>query len=44
MGGFDLVDHRTAAYHLDGKSTIKFYLPIFFDLADVACGNSYNVF
>ena len=38
----DLVDQRNTAYHLDWKSSIIFYLRIFFDLMDVACGNSYN--
>ena len=32
MCGVDLVDQRTAAYHLDRKSWIRFYLCIFFDL------------
>ena len=31
-----LIDERAAAYHLDQKSTIRFYLDIFFDLMDVA--------
>ena len=41
MGGVDLVDQRTAAYHLDRKTSIRFYLGIFFYLMDVACANSY---
>ena len=41
IGKVDLVDQRTAAYYLDGKSSIRFYLRIFFDLVDVACVNSY---
>ena len=40
MGGLDLVDQRTAAYHLDRKSSIRFYLRIFFYLMDVGCANS----
>ena len=31
MGGVDLMDQRTAAYLLDGKSSVRFYLRIFFD-------------
>lgn len=41
MGGVDLIDQRSAAYHLDRKSSIRFYLRIFFDLMDVACANSF---
>ena len=41
IGKVDLVDQRTAAYYLDRKSSIRFYLRIFFDLVDVACVNSY---
>ena len=44
MGGIDLFDERAAVYHLDRKSTNRFYLPIFFDLMDVACANSYIVY
>ena len=40
MGGVDLVDKITAAYHLDSKSSIRFYLIIFFDLMDVGCASS----
>ena len=43
MGGVDLIDQRTAAYHLDRKSRVRFYLRIFFDLMDVACANSFVV-
>ena len=43
MGGVDLIDQRTAAYHLDRKSRVRFYLRIFFDLMDVACVNSFVV-
>ena len=41
MGGMDLLDQRTTAYHLDRKSYIRFYLRMFFDLIDVAFANSY---
>ena len=44
MGGVDLVDQRTATYHLDRKSSVRFYLRIFFDLMDVTCANSYIVY
>ena len=41
MNEVDLVDQRTAAYHLDKKFNIRFYLRIFFDLMDGAYANSY---
>ena len=41
MGGFHLMDQRTAVYRLDRKSSVRFYLCIFFDLMDTACVNSY---
>lgn len=41
MGGVDLFDQRTAAYHLDRKSSIRFYLRIFFDLMDASIANSF---
>ena len=41
MGGVDLIDQRIAAYHLDRKSRVRFYLRIFFYLMDVACANSF---
>ena len=44
IGGVDLVDQRTAAYHLDRKPSIRFYLRIFFDLVDVACVNAFIVY
>ena len=44
MGGIDLFDERAAVYHLDRKSINRFYLPIFSDLMDVACANSYIVY
>ena len=42
MGGVDLVDLITAAYHLDRNSSIRFYLRIFFDLMDVACATNWG--
>ena len=44
MGGVDLIDQRTAAYHLGRKSRVRFYLRIFFDLMNIACANSFVVF
>ena len=41
MGGVDLIDQRTAAYRLDRKRSVRFYLCIFFYLMDIACVNSY---
>ena len=40
MDGFNLIDPRAAAYHLDQKSTIRFYLRMFCDIMDAGCGNS----
>ena len=44
MGGVDVMDQRTAAYRLDRKSSVIFYLRIFFDLMDIACVNSYLIY
>ena len=44
MGGIDLMDQSTAAYCLDRKSSVRFYLRIFFDLMDIACVNSYLIY
>ena len=44
MGGVDLMDHRPAAYRLYRKSSVTFYLRIFFDLMDIACVNSYLIY
>ena len=44
MGTVDLMDQRTAAYCLDRKSSVRFYLRIFFDLMDIACLNSYLIY
>ena len=38
------MDQHTAAYRLDGKSSVRFYLRIFFDLMDIACVNSYLIY
>ena len=44
MGGVDLMDQRTATYRLHRKSSVGFYLHIFFDLMDIACVNSYLIY
>ena len=44
MLGVDLIDQRAAAYHLDQKSTIRFYLSTFFDLMDLACATLYIIY
>ena len=44
MGEMDLMDQQTAAYQLDRKSSVRFYLRIFFDLLDIACVNSFLVY
>ena len=44
MSGVDLMDQRTVEYRLDGKSSVRFYLHIFFDLIDIACANSYLIY
>ena len=44
MGGVDFMDQRTAAYRLDWKSSVRFYLRLFFDLMDIACVNSYLIY
>ena len=36
--------YATAPYHLDRKSSVSFYLRIFFDLMDIACVNSYLIY
>ena len=43
MGGVDVIKKHTAAYRLDRKSSLRFYLRIFFDLIDIACVNSYLI-
>ena len=44
MGEVYLMYQRTAAYHLDRKSSVRFYLRIFFDLMDITCVNSYLIY
>ena len=44
MDGVDLMDQRTATYCLDRKSSVRFYLCIFFDLMNIACINSYLIY
>ena len=46
MDGVEVIYQRTVVYHLDRKSTIRFYLHIFFfDLMDVVvCSNSYIIY
>ena len=44
MGGVALMDQRTAPYRLDQKSSVRFYLQIFFDLMDITCVNSYLIY
>ena len=44
QGGVDRTDQRKAAYRLDRKSSVRFYLRIFFDLMDIACVNSYLIY
>ena len=44
MGGVDFMDQRTAAYRMDRRSSVRFYLCIFFDLMNIACVNSYLIY
>ena len=44
MSGVNIMDQGTATYHLDRKSSVRFYLRIFFDLMDIACVNSYLIY
>ena len=44
MGGVNLTNQRTAANHLNRKSSVRFYLRIFFDLMDAACVNNYLIY
>ena len=44
MGGVDVIDQKTAAYHLDCKSKFRFYLRMFFDLTDIAIVNSHIMY
>ena len=38
------MDQRAAAYRQDRKSSVRFYLRIFFDLMDITCVNSYLIY
>ena len=42
MGGVGLMNQGIGAYRLDRKSSVRFYLRIFFGLMDIACVNSSN--
>ena len=42
--GVYYMDQRTAAYQLDCKLSVRFYMRIFFDLLDIACVNSFLVY
>ena len=44
LGGVVLIDQRTAAYQLDHKSFVHFYLRILFDLLYIASVNSFLVY
>ena len=44
MGGADLMDQLTAAYHLARNPSVRLYLRIFFDLKDITCVNSYLIY
>ena len=44
MGEVDVMDKCTAAYRLDRKSSVSFYLRIFFHLMDIACVNTYFIY
>ena len=44
MGGVYYIDQRTAAYQLDRKLSVRFYMRIFFDLLDIAYVNSFLVY
>ena len=43
-GWADIIDQRTTAYHLDRKSSVRFYLCIFLDSVDITCVNSYLIY
>ena len=38
------MDQRTTAFPLDRKSSVRFYLRIFFDLMDITYVNSYLIY
>ena len=41
MDGVDIMDQKTAAYRIDGKSKYRFYLSMFVDFMDVTRVNSH---
>ena len=44
MGGVDLMNQCFVAYRLDRKSSVRFYLRIFFKLMDIACVNGCPIY
>ena len=44
MGDVDVIDQKAAAYRLDRKNKLIFYLRMFFDLVDIAIVNSHIVY
>ena len=44
MGDADVIDQKAAAYRLDRKNKLIFYLRMFFDLIDIAIVNSHIVY
>ena len=44
MGDVDVIDQKAAAYRLDCKNKLIFYLRMFFDLIDIAIVNSHIVY
>ena len=44
MGDVDDIDQKAAAYRLDCKNKLIFYLRMFFDLIDIAIVNSHIVY
>ena len=44
MGGVDLMDQLKSAYQLDRRLKFLFYLPLFFDLFNIALVNSFIVY
>ena len=44
MGDVDVIDQKAAAYRLDRKNKLIFYLRMFFDLIDITIVNSHIVY
>ena len=44
LAGVDLMDQHATVHRLDRKSSVRFYLRIFFDLMDIAYVNSYLIY